>query len=202
MPRRLFLASLGLGALPTFLGGDAAGHRVAWIPTAVNPISPEYALQNRALLEHLGLIVVPLELETASRQDVRSALERVDVLFVEGGNVFFLLHHARRSGFAELLPRALDAGRIYVGVSAGANVLGPDVWPASQVGREEVPDLESTRGLGLIDFVIVPHHDDPTRKQVHAERLDEFGREHRLVFIDDDQAIEVQGEDWRLVYSP
>jgi dipeptidase E len=200
--RHLLLASRGLGALPAFLGDGGAGLRVAWVLTAANAIDPTYALHNRGYLEQLGLLVVTLKLEGAARKEVESTLEQVDVVFVEGGNVFVLLHQARRSGFAELLPCALDRGCAYVGVSAGANLIGPDVWPASHAGRDQVPELESTRGLGLVDFIVVPHHDDPARKQVHADRLAEFGREHHLVFLDDDQAIEVDGGDWRLVYSP
>lgn len=113
-----------------------------------------------------------------------------------------LLHHARRSGFADLLPNTLDRGCLYVGVNAGINLIGPDVWPASQVGRHQAPEPESTRGLGLVDFIVIPHHDDPARKEVHADRLAEFGPKHHLVFLDDDQAIEVNGDDWRLVHSP
>jgi dipeptidase E len=172
------------------------------VPTAANAIDPTYALHNRGYLEQLGLLVVPLELEHASRKEVEATLELVDVVFVEGGNVFVLLHQARRSGFAELFPYALDRGCTYVGVSAGANLVGPDVWPASHAGRDQVPELESTRGLGLVDFIVVPHHDDPARKRVHADRLAMFGREHHLVFLDDDQAIEVDGDDWCLVRSP
>lgn len=202
MARRLLLASLGLGALPTFLGDDRDGLRVAWVPTAANAIDPGYALHNRDLLQGLGLDVVPLELETAAPNEVRATLERVDAIFVEGGNVFVLLHHALRSGFAELLAEALDRGCSYVGVSAGAVLLGPDVWPASQVGREVIPELQSTQGLGLIELLVMPHHNDPARKAVHAQRLAEFGRRYRLIFIDDDQAIEAHGSDWRLVPSP
>lgn len=194
---RLLLASRGLGALREFIGQRARGLRVAFVPTAADAIDPSM------LLEDLGLIVMPLELDTAAREEVQSTLQDADVVFVEGGNVFYLLHHAQRSGFAEMLPTFLDGGRCaYVGVSAGAVILGPDVWPASQIGWERVPALDSTKGLGLVDFVVISHHDDPTRKKVHADRVVEFGRRHHLVFLDDDQAIEVEGHDWRLVYSP
>jgi len=189
--------------LDDFLDANHRGGRVAWIPTAVNAIYPAYALESRRRLEDLGLIVLPLELEHATPDEVQSTLDQAQVVFVEGGNAFYLLHHARRSGFAEILPPLLDRGAcVYVGVSAGAVVLGPDLWPATQVGREVVPALESTRGLGLLDIIVIPHHNDPARTQAHSDSLATFGRQHRIVFLDDDQAVEVNGDDWRLVYSP
>jgi hypothetical protein len=41
----------------------------------------------------------------------------------------------------------------------------------------------------------LPHH-------AAVNCLARFGRQHRILFLDDGQAIEINGDDSRLVYSP
>jgi len=50
---------------------------------------------------------------------VTAQLQRARLVFVTGGNVFYLLHHAIVSGFAGLvLPLVRSGTLIYVGISA------------------------------------------------------------------------------------
>ncbi|CAK0815890.1 unnamed protein product, partial [Prorocentrum cordatum] len=89
------------------------------------------------------------------------------VCYVEGGNTFWLLHEARRSGLLRLLPPLLARGpSAYVGVSAGAILAGSTCETAHWKGWDDpavVPDLEAflaepLRGLGLVGAAF-PHFD-------------------------------------------
>jgi len=56
-------------------------------------------------------------------------------------DVFYLLHHVRRSGLDQVLARRLDEGLLYIGASAGAVIMGPDIEPTSQMDvPAEAPD--------------------------------------------------------------
>lgn len=84
------------------------------------------------------------------------AVEAADVLLVNGGDPLYLHYWMRESGLAEMLP-TLDA--LYVGLSAGSMIMAP------RIGKEFVgwtpPDGESDETLGLVDFAMFPHLDNP-----------------------------------------
>jgi dipeptidase E len=150
----LFLGSQGLGAFPTWL--DELPHRprrAVLVPTAGNPLpATPWVDVARDVLKGCGLAVEDLDLEGGQPADVHAVLSAVDLVFVTGGQPVFLLEHAQRSGFVE----AVRAGELaYAGVSAGALLTAPDLT------LYDAPDdpgkVESTEGLGLIDFYPLVH---------------------------------------------
>ena len=202
--KRLLLASSGVGALRELVD-DTAAPRLAFVPTAARPDaeSKPWMQADRRQLEVLGCDVTTLELATAGRSEVESALASADGVFVTGGNTYLLLWHARRSGFADVVVPLVDSGELlYAGTSAGAILAGPDLEPAAWAdNRAAVPDLDSTRGLGLVGFGVLPHDQDPEC----AERHEAIVAAHpllELVRLSDGRAVVVRGEDWQVVDSP
>jgi dipeptidase E len=113
-------------------------------------------------------------------------VEQADVLLVNGGDTIYLDRWMRESGLADLLP-SLDL--VYVGLSAGSLVMSPSVaddfasW-TRPVGGE---------GLGVVDFEIFPHLDNPDLPQnttADAERW-AAGLTGSGYAIDDETAIKV-----------
>lgn len=97
-----------------------------------------------------------LDLEGASGDDVRRVLGGAQVVFVTGGYPVFLLEHVRRSGFDRVaVPAVGDGSLAYVGISAGAALAGPDLRPLR--GSDDPGTVDSTAGLGLVPFVVLPH---------------------------------------------
>lgn len=202
---RLLLASHGIGALPQLVGGQTRGLRFAFVPTAAGPEADNkpWVQADRRQLAALGCEVSTLDLAGVEASEIEEALRDVDGIFLTGGNSFLLLWHAVRSGFAALAPELVESGSLlYVGTSAGALVAGPDLAPAANLdNRCEVPDLESSRALGLVPFTVLPHDDDP---EAH-DRHDEIVAAHpsvRFVRLDDSSAVLVQGATAEVVDSP
>jgi dipeptidase E len=85
-------------------------------------------------------------------------VRETDVLLVSGGDAVYLCHWMRQSGLADLLPSLTET--VWVGMSAGSMVMTP------RIGEEFVgwqpPAGGDDRTLGLVDFSIFPHVDDPT----------------------------------------
>lgn len=202
--KRLLLASSGVGALRE-LAGDTAGLRLAFVPDAAgHDADTKFWIQgDRRQLEVLGCEVTTLELATAGRGEVEAALASVDGVFVSGGNSYLVLWHARRSGFADAVVPLVESGELlYAGTSAGAILAGPDLEPAaSPDNRAVVPELESTRGLGLVGFTVLPHDDEPGRA-AHHEALCAANPGLELVRLTDDRAVVVRGGEWEIVPSP
>jgi dipeptidase E len=91
-------------------------------------------------------------------------LDQTDVVFVAGGNTFFLLQEMRKGGFAELIHDYIHKGMIYIGSSAGSVVAGPTVRLVNGLDDPtDAPELQDFAGLGLIDIAILPHWGSPKR---------------------------------------
>ena len=203
--KRLLLASCGVGALPVLVGRDVAGLRLAFVPTAAGPDAEtkEWVQADRRQLESFRCEVSTLDLAVVEADEVAAALRGVDGVFLTGGNSYLLLWHARRSGFAELVPGLVADGRlVYAGTSAGAMVAGPDLAAAASLdNRREVPELESSLALGLVPFVVLPHDNDPET----CARHDEIVAAHPtvdFVRLTDERAMLVRGDVVELVDSP
>jgi dipeptidase E len=75
----------------------------------------------------------------------------------------------RESGLADLLP-SLRREMVYVGVSAGSMVTAP-IFGETYADRD--PPIVIERGLGLVDFALLPHLDHenfPENSLANAER--------------------------------
>jgi dipeptidase E len=78
-----------------------------------------------------------------------------DALLADGGDTTYLCHWMRQSGLADLLPSLSET--VWVGVSAGSMVMAP------RIGDDFVrwPSATDDRTLGIVDFSIFPHLDNP-----------------------------------------
>jgi dipeptidase E len=202
--KRLLLASHGVGALRELVG-DAPGLRVAFVPTAAGPDAEDepWVQEDLRQLDVLGCEISTLDLARAGTAAVESALAGADAVFVTGGNAYLLLWHAQRSGFAGVVVPLVGSGRlVYAGTSAGAVLAGPNLDSAAAPhNRAVVPELESTRGLGLVGFTVLPHDQEPERAQRHGA-LVAAHPELEFVRLPDDRAVVVRGAEAEVVDSP
>jgi dipeptidase E len=110
-----------------------------------------------------------------------------DVLLVNGGDAAYLGHWMRESGLADLLP-TLDA--VWAGLSGGSMVLTPRIgadfvsWP--EAGGDD-------RTLGVVDFSIFPHVDNPDLPENTMAAAERWAAEIGCpaYAIDDETAIKV-----------
>ena len=117
------------------------------------------------------------------------AVRETDVLLVNGGDPMYLHHWMVASGFAELLPSLSDT--VYVGLSAGSMVMTPRIGDAFVEWRPPAGGGDTT--LGLVDFAIFPHLDNPDlpyNGMANAERW-AAGMTVPAYAIDDQTAIKV-----------
>jgi dipeptidase E len=202
----LFLGSAGLGALPSWLSSiSTATKRAVLIPTAANPL-PSAPFVNAAdrLLQEEGMTVDRLDLEHVDESEVELAMQSVDLVFVAGGYPLFLLQHVHRTGFHRIVSPAVRSGRLgYAGISAGAALAAPDLGYFREADAAVDPGdpgmNESTTGLGLVPFTVLAH-----RNRGRAERHDRQTRRHSghaYVSINDDQAVIVEGDTWKVIKS-
>ena len=135
---------------------------VAFVATAGEPYKerPWIEADRRALVE-LGYQVTDVTLKDENPSSLKSLLAPFDIIFVAGGNTTYLAEHARRAGFKGVIHDLLRQGKLYVGSSAGSILVGPTVEPFIEEDLPDLPpefDIEDTATLGLVDYVVLPHH--------------------------------------------
>ena len=167
---RLLLTSCGLPArcprvreaFFTLIKKPIHDVRVAFVPTAAEVEQDRTFSQiDRKELEEAGvrgenihdlLLDHPITLED---------LQRHDVICVDGGNTFYLLQKVRESGFDAAIAAYLREGAgVYIGVSAGTCLAGPDIGFLEPWDDRTKATLSDTKALALVPVAYSPHYVD------------------------------------------
>ena len=175
---------------------DLNGKTVTYIPTAAIAEEIEgMAEAETRMLEGLGLTVDELEVSTASEDNVREKLAKNDMIFVGGGNTFFLLQELKRSGADQIIAREAEKGKLYIGESAGAIAACPDIGYSAEMDVPgKAPELTDYKGMGLVDFYVVPHMGHPEMGPAANSIIEKYSSVLGLKVIDDHQAILIEGD--------
>lgn len=179
-----------------------AGKTAVYIPTAVIPevdeienAVREMADEETKMLESMGLKVDELEVSTAPYEKISDSLHKSDIIFVGGGNTFFLLQELKRTGADQILIREVENGKMYIGESAGAVAACPDIGYCTEMDSpDKAPDLTDYSGLGLVDFYVVPHLGNQVLGAGAEKIIEKYSNELDLKIITDEQAILVEGD--------
>jgi dipeptidase E len=133
-------------------------------------------------------------------------VEEADALLVSGGDPMFLCHWMQQSGLAGRLPSL--RGIVYVGLSVGSMVMTP------RIGEDFVdwrPPGGGDKTLGLVDFSIFPHLDNPElpeNSMADAERwaatmpVPAYAIDGQTALKVTDGAVEVVSEGHWKLFSP
>lgn len=164
---------------------------ILFIPTGANPYeSREWMEEDRDKLKEFGFKVSSFDLKDKTEKEVRIALDNVDIVFVSGGNTFYLLEKVRQSGFDKAVKDFIGKGKIYIGSSAGSVILGPNIEPMKYLDNSsKAPFLSDYSGMGLVDFVVLPHFDNKKYDEVYRKLISEYKDSYKLKPLKDDQAI-------------
>ncbi len=121
----------------------------------------------------------------------RPQLEEADVLFFEGGNTYHLMRWINKSGLINLLPKLLES-KVYVGLSAGSMVTGPDLaLRLSQIIYGDDMEEKNMDGLNFVDFYFLPHLYSPLFPERMEENAKKVANEvsKKIYFLDDQRRL-------------
>lgn len=194
---KLFLTSEGLqkNLVADFkkLVGPKKRVKIAFIPTAAHGESgnKDWLEEDKRNLASINASVFEVDLDKISGSELKSELEKADVIWVNGGNTFYLLDRVRKSGFDKMIKPLLKT-RIYAGVSAGSIIAGPsiEICATKIIKDENKIGLKVLTGLNLVDFVVLPHVDD-TSVTPHPELVPEFEKKagYSVIPLSNKQAV-------------
>lgn len=171
------------------------GKTVAFIPTAsIHEAYTQYVEEARVAFDSLGIIVRELEITQCSKNEIEEVLTSCDCIYVSGGNTFFLLQELRKTGANRYITEQVEKGKLYIGESAGAMILAPNIEYAKDMDDHLAltPGFTDFGGLGIVSFYPVVHFDSFPFEKAAREVVNKNSH-LPLKIITNQQAIVVVG---------
>ncbi len=160
--------------------------KVIFIPTAARSEQElRYVNISKKELINLGISEANIKTENLSKPVTNKEVRDFDVIYVCGGNTFYLLKKVRETGFDMVIKDSVNANNLYFGVSAGSIIACPNIDIASPFDENDV-NLADLAGLNLIDIIVSPHY----RKE-DKSIIDNFKKksQYKVIPLTDEQAL-------------
>lgn len=110
-----------------------------------------------------------------TRDEIESAIDTYDIIYMCGGNTLYLLSQLHHTNSFDLIKQKVHDGKPYIGTSAGSIIAGPKV-PQYLEDAEGIT-VDDDTGFQFTNTIIVPHWGSVHFKEMYLE--------HRLKFAYD-----------------
>lgn len=181
-------------------GKDPAVSRCYFVPTAADVEQEKfYMCKSMDDLAEIGFNPVWYSLRYKNKELVQKELADADLVFVGGGNTFYLLDMARKSGFLEVIDDLVrNKGVAYGGISAGTILASQNIKVAGWKPDGDTNDVNLTdfNALGWVNFTPFVHYE----KEEYFASIQEHKKEdEKVLAIPNGAMIVVNGSDIKLV---
>lgn len=200
----MFLCSYFAGAatlFEDFAEQNIRTKEVLFIPTAANVEEyRDYVDEAKEAFAKMGFTLEILDVSKASEAEAKAKIGAAQVLYVSGGNTFYLLCELKKKDLVTLIADRVRSGElVYVGESAGAMIAAPSVEYA--VMMDDAGDYEAAAqtGLDLVKFYPVVHYGEEPFVQSTAKILKAYGGKLKLTPINNAEAIAVHGDKFEIL---
>ena len=201
--KRLFLAS-NAGNVAKDIAKELLpeNKRILFIKTAseVYGDNPEWLEEDRSKLKSAGFSVFDYTITNKSENDLKQELKEKDIIFMSGGNSYYLLEKIQQSNTGKVLKEAVDSGIPYIGSSAGSVIAGPSIKPVGKLDDiDKAPNLKGFKALGLVDFVVYPHWGFEKYRDESNENIKEnYVKDYKFILLTDNQYVRVEGDMYKI----
>ena len=201
--KTLLLTSAGMemrGEIAKLLQKPAYDITVAFITTAAKPEEDtSYLSKDFEAMKEMGFNVQEVDIEDKNEKELAEIFKLKDIIFVAGGNTFYLLKAMRKCNFKKVINNFLKQGKVYIGASAGSIAAGKTIKTASwKSGDKNLVKLKNLKGLNLAPFDIFVHY-QPEHVEIIKKKLPWKWQRRKLKILTDQQAILVQGRQTVLI---
>lgn len=162
----------------------------------------DWHYKNRATLQAAGFIYDDYDITDKTEIDLKKDLDHYEVMYMEGGNPFYLLQASQKNNFTQYVTDRVRNGLTYVSESAGSVAAGIDISANSRPGKSlQNYDLPNSSGFGFVNFAILPHWGQESKKPDYfAHKISQSYDEHfPYVFLTNNQYIEVTDNWYKIV---
>lgn len=201
---QLFLCSYFAGTVRLFadiVQPKIHGKEVLFIPTAANVEEYKgYVAEAQKAFEQLGLQVQILDIAEVNKDEVIQRINTAEILYISGGNTFYLLSELKKKDLLPLIRSRIDSGMVYVGESAGAIITSKDISYSAIIDNAKLGDaLKDFSALDIVEFYVLPHYGEFPFKKSAQETFEIYGKTLDLIPINNTEAIAVSDGKYKIL---
>jgi dipeptidase E len=170
--------------------------KIIFVPTASRSEEElKYVQESKKELLDLGIPENNIKTLNLDKPVSFEEVKDFDVIYVCGGNTFYLLEKVRETGFDKVIIEFAKTDKLYFGVSAGSILVCPNIDIASPFDENDV-NLTDLTGLNLTDVIVSPHYKDEEKTTI-----DNFKKktQYEVVPLTDEQALLVIDGETKIV---
>ena len=184
-----------------FLDKNTESKKILFIPTAANVEEyKKYMHLTQKAFEDFGYKVENFDVSIFSEEIVKEKLSEAKIVFISGGNTFYLLQELKRKNLIPYLKERIENGLLYIGESAGSVIAAPDIEYASIVDDKTLAtELDDYTGLNLVDFYIVPHFEEEPFVEGSRNMVELYKDKLDLKLINNKEAILVENNNFIII---
>ena len=184
-----------------FLDKNTESKKILFIPTAANVEEyKKYMHLTQKAFEDFGYEVENFDVSVFSEEIAKEKLSEAKIVFISGGNTFYLLQELKRKNLITYLKERIENGLLYIGESAGSVIAAPDIEYASVIDDKTVAtELDGYAGLNLVDFYIVPHFEEEPFVESSRNTVELYKDKLDLKLINNKEAILVENNNFTII---
>jgi len=109
-------------------------------------------------------------------------IDKYDIIYMMGGNTIYLLDMVRKNNFGEVIKDFINKGKIYIGSSAGSQILGSTI-SLNAIYEDNFVNMTDFTALNIVNKEIVPHSNKK------KELLEKVNKDDLILLYDGDGLI-------------
>lgn len=182
--------------------------RTAFVMTPAEAASESSDLSwldgERDMLNQAGFTTIDYSITGKSEGEIRKDLADIDVLYISGGNEFYLKQESKKCNFAKFVQEFVDSGKPYIASSGGSIIVGEDMSPLlilSDTNDLDDPAHPDIQGFNIVNFTILPHWGSKEfRDQYLGNRIQlMYDSDIPMILLTNNQYVEVTGDSFEII---
>ncbi|MEK9134955.1 MAG: Type 1 glutamine amidotransferase-like domain-containing protein [Patescibacteria group bacterium] len=155
--------------------------------------------QNKASMINAGFDIFEYTITGKSLEDLRRDLKNVDIVYVEGGSLVYMMNQVRLSGFDVFIREFIENGGKYIGTSTGSFIMAEDTAPGLSL-ETYLEDNFNAKGIGLVNFLVMPHWGSADFKESYEKMPHEaYNMTTPMIVLTNTQYVWVKGDSIQIV---
>ena len=190
-----------MGIVKKFLNEKTESKKILFIPTPTNVDEyKKYIHLTQKVFEDFGYEVENFDISVFSEETVKEKISETKIIFVSGGNTFYLLQELKKKNLISYLREKIENGLLYIGESAGSVITAPNIGYADIVDDKALAtELNDYTGLNLVDFYVVPHFEEEPFVESSRKVVELYKDKLDLKVINNKEVVLVENDDFRIV---
>ena len=190
-----------MGIVKKFLNEKTESKKILFIPTATNVDEyKKYIHLTQKVFEDFGYEVENFDISVFSEETVKEKISETKIVFISGGNTFYLLQELKKKNLIPYLREKIENGLLYIGESAGSVITAPNIEYADIVDDKALAtELNDYTGLNLVDFYVVPHFEEEPFVESSRKVVELYKDKLDLKVINNKEVVLVENDEFRIV---